>query len=404
MTLHISDNIRKFRKEKDLTQEQLAKKLGVSAQAVSRWENGSTYPDVALIPALAEIFSVTTDQLFGVLQQEIREEALETFRVLEKASFEDPFDVNTVRHLLFKIRKRYLDSPHLHRLFYYTNPDCLRSEKILPDIREIVHARLDDPHCQNRFMPILAMVDLENDDRIDEFMDKYATPLDLSFETLFRRRYRHRKEWKRYDPMGQRYLILFLDELLQESLDLQNSEFQADPAIVRMRIDCVHLFAGQKEGEGRLISGNGEVDCFIKHRLWFGILYSSKLAVAGKKETALEVLEDAVTLLEKGMEITERRVICCNLPWFQQFRCTVAPFWDCPNDEQTEPMRRRLSLWYGYGEVAGSSDSIDSMDFLNALQDRKEWKHFDVIREDPRFLACLARVEALVVHQSEEKQ
>ena len=51
MKLAIGENIRNFRKKNDLTQEALADRLGVTYQSISRWENGTTYPDLELIPA-----------------------------------------------------------------------------------------------------------------------------------------------------------------------------------------------------------------------------------------------------------------------------------------------------------------------------------------------------------------
>lgn len=65
MTLTISENIRRMRTESGLTQEQLAENVGVSAQAVSRWENGSSYPDITLLPVLANYFGISTDTLLG---------------------------------------------------------------------------------------------------------------------------------------------------------------------------------------------------------------------------------------------------------------------------------------------------------------------------------------------------
>ena len=59
-----SDNLRRLRQAKGYTQEQVADHLGVSAQSVSRWETGATFPDILLLPAIAEHYCVTVDDLF----------------------------------------------------------------------------------------------------------------------------------------------------------------------------------------------------------------------------------------------------------------------------------------------------------------------------------------------------
>jgi transcriptional regulator with XRE-family HTH domain len=60
----LGEKIRTLRKQRGLSQEVLAEHLGVSFQAISKWENGSTMPDVMLIPAIASFFGVSTDELF----------------------------------------------------------------------------------------------------------------------------------------------------------------------------------------------------------------------------------------------------------------------------------------------------------------------------------------------------
>lgn len=57
------------RKRMGLTQDQLAERLGVTAQAVSKWENDQSCPDIATLPKLAEIFGTTTDALLGIVQE-----------------------------------------------------------------------------------------------------------------------------------------------------------------------------------------------------------------------------------------------------------------------------------------------------------------------------------------------
>lgn len=59
-----SDNLRRLRLAKNYTQEQSAEQLGVSPQAVSRWECGTTLPDVLTLPSIAELYCVTVDDLF----------------------------------------------------------------------------------------------------------------------------------------------------------------------------------------------------------------------------------------------------------------------------------------------------------------------------------------------------
>jgi transcriptional regulator with XRE-family HTH domain len=62
--MSLSANIKRLRQEKNLTQEQLAAKLGVSAQAVSKWETSETYPDGTLLVPLAQELDVSLDVLF----------------------------------------------------------------------------------------------------------------------------------------------------------------------------------------------------------------------------------------------------------------------------------------------------------------------------------------------------
>ncbi len=60
----IAENLRRLRQAKGCTQEQVAAHLGVSPQSVSRWECGTTFPDILLLPAIAEHYCVTVDDLF----------------------------------------------------------------------------------------------------------------------------------------------------------------------------------------------------------------------------------------------------------------------------------------------------------------------------------------------------
>lgn len=63
--MNFGKKINDLRKQKNLTQEELAAELGVTAAAVSKWENNYTLPDILMLCALADYFQVTTDELLG---------------------------------------------------------------------------------------------------------------------------------------------------------------------------------------------------------------------------------------------------------------------------------------------------------------------------------------------------
>ena len=73
------------RKRLGMTQDKLAEQLGITAQAVSKWENDQSCPDIAMLPKLAEIFGISIDELLGITAQEIVHEA----EVIQSESFED---------------------------------------------------------------------------------------------------------------------------------------------------------------------------------------------------------------------------------------------------------------------------------------------------------------------------
>ncbi len=85
MNIYLSENIKRLRREKGLTQENLAEYFGVSFQSVSNWERGEAYPDITLLPRLAVFFNVSVDELLGVnnaLAQERIEEYLKCYETM----------------------------------------------------------------------------------------------------------------------------------------------------------------------------------------------------------------------------------------------------------------------------------------------------------------------------------
>lgn len=94
MNIYFSENIKRLRKERDLTQETLADFLGVSFQAVSKWERGESYPDIELLSTIADFFSVSTDELLGIDKAKNEAEILMLCEKFDKKQYtgsEGPF-------------------------------------------------------------------------------------------------------------------------------------------------------------------------------------------------------------------------------------------------------------------------------------------------------------------------
>lgn len=102
MNLTIGETIKKLRNQKNVTQEKLAESLGVTPQAISRWESGAGYPAIDYLPDLAAFFEISVDELLGVKlsKREARREEIYTQikRFEEENGFnEDPGAVDMLR-------------------------------------------------------------------------------------------------------------------------------------------------------------------------------------------------------------------------------------------------------------------------------------------------------------------
>jgi len=91
--MSIGKNITMFRKAKGLTQAELGELLGVSNQAVSKWESEMTMPDIMLLPEIAKVLGVTLDDLYGEHKE---------YEIIDKVNSDT---VTDKRILLFSVKK-----------------------------------------------------------------------------------------------------------------------------------------------------------------------------------------------------------------------------------------------------------------------------------------------------------
>lgn len=119
MDINIKDTLKKLRQDKGTTQEQLAAHLGISPQAISKWERGEGLPDITLLPALALYFGISVDDLLGVGEAKIKEkveeykneshrlghigESRKNYELWEKAYAEFPNNEEVMYHRMYAL-------------------------------------------------------------------------------------------------------------------------------------------------------------------------------------------------------------------------------------------------------------------------------------------------------------
>ena len=138
MQLDLGSKIRQLRRRDKRTQEALAEALGVTAQAVSRWESGGSYPDMNLIPSIANYFGISIDELFGYQNDRNRRIDALVLRIQKMKWKNNGTDVNTGEAVAFA-RNALVEYPGDPRIMaclasvLYTSGYCRHGEHHLTD-------------------------------------------------------------------------------------------------------------------------------------------------------------------------------------------------------------------------------------------------------------------------------
>lgn len=128
-TLKLSDNLVRLRKEKKITQEELADFIGVTKASVSKWENRQSMPDILLLPQLASFFGVTVDELLGYEPQLSREQIQRIYINYTSAFASRPFP-EVIQDVRAVVKKYYSCYPLLLQICILYLNHCSMAEDV----------------------------------------------------------------------------------------------------------------------------------------------------------------------------------------------------------------------------------------------------------------------------------
>lgn len=141
MNIKLGEKIRSLRKQKNISQEVLAQYLGVSFQAVSKWENGDTMPDVTLIPAIAIFFEVSTDELFDFNRLETEQKIQQACWDIADIRYTEP---EKAESMLRNLLKQYPGNDVILNNLLYTMRAPERHEEVVTVCKSILEVTKDD--------------------------------------------------------------------------------------------------------------------------------------------------------------------------------------------------------------------------------------------------------------------
>ncbi len=394
MKLNIGENIRKHRRNMDITQEQFAEKIGVSFQAVSRWENGNTYPDMELLPAIAKFFDISIDQLMGMPDETYEATAKETVNQLRIATGTFPIDSEKIIKLIRDIRNNYLNTEAFF-YFWFVRLDTYRHPEILPEIRLTVEMVLEGNYPQYiKSSTIEHFSMIEDDENIEVFLNKYSTETDTSRQTLLRNRYMSTCQWEKAESARQLNLANIFDQLLCSSRCWRDmtDPYNIDEAIrtAEIKLFMLDKLNNQCPDGTHPISGNGKIDFWVEDRINIGLIYSCALGMKGRKEEAFTVLEDTVELIEQTMEINGKIMLTCTSPWLKdvQFEAQRMP----ANDSFSE----HIWVIHETGLSFFIAPNIYRDILVNCQGYDERFKWFESLKDDTGYQECINRLNNLV--------
>lgn len=388
MKLTIGENIRRFRKKHDLTQEALAERLGVTYQSVSRWENGTTYPDLELLPAISETLSVTVDELIGMPQIEKEKRAAETFDELRRECVKREYDADKINTLLRDIRRNYLDSDSAWRPWVEGNDRAFRDPKILPEARLLAQTYLDH-HPMNPHV-IETIAEIEDEEHLQDFLNKYTTPFDCSARALLFTRYLRRWDSERFESERNYQLYHAFNNLLcsRYLLNLGASEENTDAA-ERFMETMLSLI--------RCDAVDDRLDMWIADRLEQGFKSVVRFAKNGEIEDAIAKLESVVKLLEDVMKITEEVPLPTSCRFLDGMKWTAKEYWDNSDNHPDSPVER-----YIYIATTMPSMSTCYCIFPSDYYGMLGGADFAPLHGNSQFEALRERIKALIVTKSKD--
>lgn len=373
MELMIGEKIKKYRRDRDMTQDQLAQALGVSPQSVSKWECADGYPDITLLPRIANYFGVTIDLLLGNDKASRAEDTAYFFKMIREELPDDAMEERL--RLGIEYAEKYPERDDIaHELCWIISlMDKPRRGELMPVMREmcekIIRESTEQVYRENA---IMWMCTLGTDADWEKWSSMCAHGYNAYKGEVLESRL---LEQERYDECvlrkGANKLELFC-HLMHSNCGNWNDP-EKSIAWCRYRIDLMKSF------------GDGIIPPAWQG--WYGInlIYiASHLFQLGCKEEGYRMLDDAYEQLAQWTAIPDGTALDVGHEWLFHGITTLKNEWNFRLTDGKEEYSNYMYI------------TVDQRDFMyRAMSMKQNWPGFDSVRDEPRFKEYLAKAKAL---------
>ena len=393
MKLNLGNHIRTNRRRMNLTQEQLAEKLGTSAQTVSRWENGVTYPDLEMLPIMASFFGVSVDSLLSCTEEEKKVRCDERTNEFKNAIHHK--DTEKLIEILLEIRRNLREYNHywfwgLFEDVFYS--ELYKNEKVLNEIRLLSDEIFMSCSKENYEEIVGWMANMEDEEHIDAFLDANASREDFSRTELLMQRYKMRGETEKYEPVRQTYLWYHLANIVDKPIVWKSvpvSSAEHNRWYCETQLRYINKINGLSTDSAHIVSGTNSIDLWCMERIHLGLKLANALYCLGENEYAHTVFDDLISLLEKIMSISDKEEfkLYCSCPALSDFYLKSKFHWLKRNGREYKALEMTSGEW---------SNWISPNDYL-AVTKNPSCTGYAAMRKDARFFQLFERLENCVI-------
>ena len=396
MNLEFGKNLKALRHQKDLTQDELAQKLSLSVQAISRYETGAAYPDIEMLPVIAGFFGVTVDKLLGI-SSEARERRMDEYDTeLRK--------ITDRKERLALLKKQHAEFPEEWGIVNNMVYEMTFIPEYLDEMREIVDDALkncSDNLCRENM--IFSYLKGEPDeDKANAFIENYASSYDMRKVQLFNHRYVSRREQEKLKSTRQKILFENLSYSLIDLTQHINGDTPASYENCRHVLEFIEYLSGNRER--------------IKPDMWINIKLIVMLRLANncfelsKDEEGFAILDEAVTLFENFFAMEDGTVLTYGSPKFDKLSAATEKkvFYQITEFSGMIAKSMMMNLVYQtpIGPVDEEAKYIYDMEnfkhsivfsdhtYENVLKNAS-WDGFARVKDDTRYIALRERVKTV---------